>query len=507
MRRQEGRGKAIAVVAAVLAVLCVGYGVTAMTVTGPYTFDENGYMSRTIQLAPGSYTVSGDWDGSPRAVVVSQSEIDMLCRTGNATYLYDGPLEDVSFTVTGDEFRLSMQVWDERGNVIREITFSDGTKITLSHPLLPSFLEERLQDSLRTSNSFLQRLQFFKDGWKLFGRAPLLGSGLGSTEGLLTSVQSYYYESKYVHNHVLQVMDDMGLVGLAAFLCVVLGSAWLLLRRLREERDGLAALLLACWLMMNTHSLMEINFSVRAFQCLAYPLLLLPAALWAKPLSQRLVKVGGILSACLLWLYMAVFGGLFLAHRSAVSTMSKGIASSETSQFMSECKKMVSMDVFDHEYAQLTYVVNAAKLDDSRFNGTMEKYVKELRASGTYTACSDLARHYYLPKGQLEEMFACSREGIAQEASNKDAWNYQIAFYRNEVLPAIDEEQIAVFLDGVLETRAYLEKYSQSRLEGIELTEENQTFLSTVELVRATAQSDKDAYLLLQMMCPPADEG
>lgn len=504
-RALEGRSKAIAVAAAVLVVLCVGYAAAGMTVTGPYTFDESGYMSRTIQLEPGTYTVSGDWDGDLRVNILAQSEMDMLRRTGGGTSLYSGHLDDAAFTLTGDEFRVSLLIWGEGGQTVRALTFSDGTKVALDHPLLPSFVADRLQDDLLTSNSFLQRLEFFKDGWTLFRRAPLLGSGLGSTEGLLTSVQSYYYESKYVHNHVLQVMDDMGLVGLAAFLCLMLGSAWLLLRRLREERDGLAALLLACWLMMNVHSLLEINFSVRAFQCLAYPLLLLPAVLWAKPLSQRLVKVGGILSACLLWLYMAVFGGLFLAHRSAVSTMSKGIATSETGQFMDYCKRMVSLDVFDHEYAQLTYVVNAAQLDDSRFNGTMGKYVKELRASGTYTACADLARHYYLPKGQLKELFACSREGIAQEASNKDAWNYQIAFYRNEVLAAISQKDISVFIDGVLATKAYLEEYSLGRLEEIELTEENTVFLNTVAVVKENGLPDEAVYQLLTQMYVPAE--
>lgn len=497
VRVLEGRGKAITITAVVLAVLCVGYGVAAMTITKSHTFRQDwNWIDRVVDLSPGDYTLSGDWDGNLTVRVFAQSKIDVLHGSRDGAVYYEGPLEDTAFTVTGEELRLSMRIWGDPGDELRKLTFSDGTEVTLDRPLLPSFLTDRLQDNLLTSISFLQRLDFFKDGWNLFGRAPLLGSGLGSTEGLLTSVQSYYYESKYVHNHIIQVMDDMGLVGLAAFLCVVLGSAWLLLCRLREERDGLAALLLACWLMMNTHSLMEINFSVRAYQCLAFPLLLLPAALWAKPLSQRLVKVGGILSACLLWLYMAVFGGLFLAHRSAVSSMSKGIATSETSAFMSYCKKMVSMDVFDHEYAQLTYVVNAAALDDSRFNGTMEKYVKELRASGTYTACADLSRHYYLPKGQLGEMFSCSREGIAQEASNKDAWNLQFAFYRNEVLPAISAEDMDTYLNGVLGTKAYLDTYSKGRLEEIELTGENQVFLDAVEQVRELPAEAAYAILL-----------
>ena len=500
----EGRGKAIAIAILLLAGLCVGYAVTAMAVTGPYIFDENGYMSWIIKLEPGTYTLSGEWDESLRANVWSQSEMDMLRRTGGGTSLYDGPLEDVSFTLTGDEFRVSLLVWGENGQTVRELTFSDGTKVALGHPLLPSFLANRLQDDLLTSNSFLQRLEFFRDGWKLFLKAPLIGSGLGSTEGLLTSVQSYYYESKFIHNHILQVMDEMGLLGLAGFLALLGGSLWLPLEQRRQERDGLAAVLLACWVMINTHSLMEINFSVRAFQCFAYPLLLMPVVFYGKPLAQKAVKVCGLAMAGFVWVYLAVFGGLLAGHRMVQQAAANFVPGSAY-ELMHTMETYVGRDVFDHEQYQLNYVGNAALLDDGSYDKNTEKYVKALRSSGTYTACSGLARYYYLPRGQWEELFACSREGIAQEASSKDSWNLQCNFYRNEVLPAMGAENFSVFLDGVLDTKCYLETYSQGRLEEIELTEENAAFLNTVSSVRENNLPDEVAYQLLTQMYAPAE--
>lgn len=79
-------------------------------------------------------------------------------------------------------------------------------------------------------SSFLLRLQYDIDGWTLFKESPLAGHGLGATEGLLTSVQPFFYESLYLHNHLLQVMDETGLLGLAAFLAFILGTAVLLVR-------------------------------------------------------------------------------------------------------------------------------------------------------------------------------------------------------------------------------------------------------------------------------------
>lgn len=502
-RLLNGRGKAVAAVVAVLAVICIGYGIAALTVTGPYTFDESGYLNRTVELAPGEYTLTGEWDGEPTLWVYAYDKTDILRRTGTTTVLYMGPLKDASFTVAGDEARLSIRFEGEKGGVLREVTFSDGTKVALGYPLLPLFVANRLQDDLMTSNSFLQRIVFFKDGWKLFLESPLIGHGLGSTEGLLTSVQSYYYESKYVHNHILQVMDEMGLVGLAAFLAVLGGGLWLLLRRLRAKQDGLAAMLAACWVMINAHSLMELNFSIRAFQCVAFTLLLLPILLYAEgpsseaaPALQKRVKWGGVALAGSLWLYLVVFGGLYESHRMVVRE-ADDFSATNIREFLDGIKSFTSRDVFDHEDFQVTYVANAASLNDSRYNGTVQKYVKELRASGTYPACSGLARYYYLPRGEYAELFACSREGIAQEASAKESWNLQFEFYREEVLPAMGEEGVDMFLDEVLQTRDYLETYSEGRLEEIALTGENQAFLEEATFAKESGMSGKAAYLYL----------
>ena len=174
-------------------------------------------------------------------------------------------------------------------------------------------------------------------------------------------------------------------------------------------------------------------------------------------------------------------------------------------EFLDKLKSFVARDVFDHEQNQLNFVGNAVLLDDSRYNGTLRKYAEALRNSGTYTACSGLARYYYLPKGQLDEVFAVSREAIAQEASAKDAWNLQFAFYRDEVLPAITEKDLPAFLTGVEGTAAYLEDFSQGRLEEIELSEDVQTFLKAVEEVQSAGMSDEMAYLYLLTLVPTGE--
>ena len=489
----EGRGGLIALVMAVLAAACVGYAIAGVTVNGPYTFNQSGVVSRALDLAPGEYTLSGDWDGEVTAQVFVQDQLDLLHNT--STTLYNGPLEDCAFTVPEDG-RVSIRLNGAEGQTVRTLRASDGSAIHLGYPLLPAFVANRLQDSLWGSNSTFMRIQYDKDAWTLFTQSPLIGHGLGSTEGLYTSVQQFFYESKYVHNHILQVMTDMGLLGLAGFLALLGGALWLLLKNLRSESGALAAMLLACWVMMNGHSLMEINFSVRAYLCAALCFLMLPVLLYAQPLKVKSAQPGSAVLAVLLWLTLAVSGGLMAGHRMVLREM-QTFSTNSASEFMKTSEKFVSLDKLDHEQNQLNYVGNAVLLKDSRYNGNMRRYAEELRKSGTYTACSGLARYYYLPRGEFEELFACSREGIAQEASAKDAWNLQLVFYRNEVLPAAGAENMDVFIDGVLALHDYLAAYSEGRLEEIELTEENQAFLDDVAFVRENHIDAENSYLLL----------
>lgn len=492
----SGHGKAVAAACGVLVLAVCGLGFTAMQMTEPYVFEDGSYLYRSLPLDAGAYTVAGDWDGEDTTNVLIYSRSDEEALMNRETILYRGLLKDASFEVPEGAVSVFFRFTGSSGDVLRSVSLSNGTSIPLTYKWIPEMIAYRLQEGMFHGHSYLLRVQYMKDAWTLFTQSPLLGHGLGSTEGLYTSVQPFFYESLYVHNHILQVMSDMGLLGLLSFLALMVGGLWLILRQLRGEQRSLAAMLLAGWVMINAHSLMEINFSVWAFQCFAYPFLLLPVVLYGKPLAEKTVKLCGLVTVGVIWGYLAVFGGLLAGH-TMIQQAAADFEPGSANELMHTMENYTNWDVFDHEQYQLNYVANAVLLDDSSYNANMEKYVKALRSSGTYTACSGLAKYYYLPLGDYEELFACSREGIAQEASAKDAWNLQLDFYRGEVLPAAGAEHIGAFVDGVLALRDYLTEYSQGRLEEIQLSEENQAFLDAVDSIEENGTSGEEVYLLL----------
>lgn len=498
---------ALAAVGAV-AVICAAYGVAAMTVKGPYTFDSAERVVRQADLPAGTYTLTAPLGEDVRVVLLGQTAYEKLIDQYET--LYDSTSGETEFTVPEGLVMTRWQLYAPAGTVVERVELSDGQRFQLDYPLLPAFIADRLL--LGMGNSFTLRMEFDKDAWKIFSTAPLLGHGLGSTENLTRSVQSFQYESKYAHNHLLQTMADTGLVGTAFALCFVLGAAWLCLQAVRKEKDSLAAALLAAWVMMNLHSLMEINFSVRGFKCFAYVLLVIPALLWAErpagetAKARKQAKTVGILVAIGYALYLAVFGGLLESARMT-DRKAENFQTSDVYAYLDFLRGCVRGNVFDHDFYQRNYVANAVQLNDPSYNGDMLKYVSALRASGTYENDSALAQYYYLPRQSWDDLFACSLEGIHQVRSSPDGWNYQMDFYRTEVLPAMGADNVSAFVDGVAALGDALDAMNaEGRLETVELNETNQSFLRLCRSVKDQDLSGQDAYTVLTLAVMSSDE-
>ena len=176
--------------------------------TGPYTFEEDD--SYIVYVLPdgitGDATITGDVDGDPQTVVYSQTLLNTYF--GGRTDLYSGPFSQCAFTVPEDSAGLYVIIVGQAGETLRSMAVNGEKKIALSYPWLPEAISSRLLgNSLLKSNSFTLRLEFDKDAWKIFSTAPIFGRGLGSTENVTRSVQSFQYESKYAHNHLLQTLS------------------------------------------------------------------------------------------------------------------------------------------------------------------------------------------------------------------------------------------------------------------------------------------------------------
>ena len=453
--------------------------ILALTLTEPFVFTESNFLYRGADVEGGeTYTFSGDWDKSSEiTVLVYGSTREQELTSVTETY-YNGPLEEASFTVPEDVGHVLMQFRGPAGLELRQVSLSDGTEIPMAYTLLPDNIANRLQKNIFEDSSFLLRLQYDIDGWTLFKESPLAGHGLGATEGLLTSVQPFFYESLYLHNHLLQVMDETGLLGLAAFLAFILGTAVLLVRQLRKARTPLAAMLLACLVMMNLHGLMEISFSVQMFQCAAFFLLLLPTVCFGTYTEGRKRRAAGIVVLVVsdLWLVISValLGGSLLAQKEYRELDAAGMT---TGSFIETLERLDRMDAYNDQSYKVNLMGNALQAGGISNEGTAARCARELRETGEFDSCYYVAAYYYLPLGQLENFFDVLQEGLLQERSNSEAWNSAMNLCI-QAFSQIDPAEADTFAEGVRGIGEAMDRANAYLLVSVALTEENAALLN-----------------------------
>ena len=239
---------------------------------------------------------------------------------------------------------------------------------------------------------------------------------------------------------------------------------------------------------------MEINFSLQSYQCVAFILLLLPVVLYGEPLTEKTAKIGGIAVCAVLWVYLAVFGGL-LGLRQRVGQEYNGLRATSMEHLMSSLDSYARRDVFYPALYQLQYVATAVQDSEGLYGGQMMQYERRLRTSGDYPSCSALLEYYYLPMGDIRSLFECSQECLLMRKSYANIWNDAVAFYRDMVLPAVEERNMDVFVDGVLSFQALLDEVNaDGRIQEITLTESNQAFIGLVKNAADKGLSGKSLY-------------
>ena len=491
----ETHGKAaFGVVAGLVALLAV-YILLAWNVTGGYTLDPGESLRRSVYPEPGTYTLTGAWEGAATVTVESQNETETITHT--STVLYNGALEDASFTVPEGSKVVYLTFTAAEGARLDRVSLSDGTSVKLGYKLLPGFAANRIQGLWANENA-IQRMAFFEDGLRIYQKSPIVGNGLASVEGLVTSVQPFFYESKYVHNHYIQVLAEMGIPGLVIFLAMLGASAAALLRRRREgEADPLLPALCACLAMTALHACAEAVWSIGQYQSMALLILAVILSAFGRPLAFAERKPAPWITCGVLWMFVLFFawsiGGNLVAEKQYAEI--KAGLRQQTPYSMTE---LANMDRYNWAQYKLDMAVNAADSEVPEFAQTAAEYAQECRALGLWSINNSLEQYVYLPAGNYEELFAASREGLLQEASRQEVWQTEFDLYQQIYLTGGDVLDQAPWIGKqILETWDMLEEHNARSLIPITLREDTMVFL---ERVRVIVQEDITGEAVLSLL-------
>lgn len=493
--RFKGKTKYALITAAVLALLVIIYAVLALSISGSAELSAGETLRRAAYLDPGEYSLNLDAAGEASVLVYSQNQAELMMHTN--TEIYNGNPSGAVFTVP-ENSRVTWFVFTSgEGAELLNAGLSGGTGLKLGYPLLPDFAANRLQ-GLFANQNLVQRTVFFEDGIKVFKQSPMFGSGLGAVEGLLTSVQDFYYESVYIHNHFIQILDEMGIVGLILFVFMLVMAVLTLVKGKTSRTKPLFALLMSCVAMMIFHSVTEVVWSTGMYQTVCYLIFSVIILEYGESLKLMKKKAAGGISAAAMCLLVVIFGALIGGNLLAAKLIS-GYEPTERTELLKTMKKLDKLDCYEDKFYKSTYIMNAVNSEKFEESNQAAAYAKQLLKTGEYRACTDVAMYYYLPKQLLEPMFEASRTAIAQEASNPDSWNLQMDFYQQSV-QYISAGNIKDFIAGVMKTLEYHETFNAGRMEEIVFTENNQKFADSVRLLSETEVTDDNAYMALVLI-------
>lgn len=464
------RSKALLVSVAVLFVLLGVFALAAYNMTGPATLNPGQSLRRSAYPAPGEYTMSVQGDDRVNVTVTSQNQQDTMMHT--STVLYRGPIQQAVFTVPQDSVVVyfTMSHSGDGDSVLLEAVSYSGTAgsgtLPLKYTLLPEFIANRLQ-GLKANQNAIQRLVFFEDGMKLFAKSPVIGCGIGSFENAIYGVQSFYYETKYVHNHYIQTMLETGLIGLVFFVGLLgLSGAAVVLSRRKEEFHPLTPALGAALAFMAIHGAIEVVFSAFPYLPLAFGVFLLINLCCGESLPGlgKKIRIGILAAAALL---MVVFGYTLYSNMSAK-------ALTERERTFDSLNAAVSMDRYEWADYALSYVVSS--MDETMPDYVKKQaavYAKQLGEVNSNTIPLYLT-DYYLFLGNEAEAMRMAEKYVTYCAANSETWNTIL----NTI--SVYESDSETYRAGVARIWELLTVWEEENMGTIQLDEYSRAFLEEV---------------------------
>lgn len=482
------------------------YIAAALKVTGPYTFGS--FIDRSAKLGVGEHTVTVEADGEVTGWIYSWDTLGML--TGERTSLHYGKVEqEVTIHVPEGSEICGFNFSAEPGVTIYRAVIDGVQEIPLNFRLLPGFAANRLQ-TISASSSPIIRAMYRQDALRLWRFSPVVGNGIGAFETGVTAVQDYPYETKYVHNHYLQLLLEDGVVGLALFagaLAAMLLALWKKRKQMQEnEYYWLYPALCAEFVMNGAQMCWDVSMSMIVFLCMTYAVYGLIVATCAEPFAEKAAaeengkkkkaqakgfdtsllarNIGIGFTAVVL---LTLCGNLYATSKANAPVGS-------TDEFMSNLSAAARLDLYEHNDQKLSYVVASLNEGGEAYRAQADEYAAQLAGAQSNTIPRYLVG-YYLQTEQYDKAIDEAILGASYSASDADTWDdcaalLNEALFQNMLTPLLTEERAAL-MAKLTEYYDALQAYNASALVPVELSESAQAFFDKIVILNGCMDDDR----------------
>lgn len=506
----------------VIVMLIVGYMIAALNMTGPLTLAANETVMRAAYLDAGEYklNVATNSDGpkedsgtAATVKIVTQNNTDLKVHT--STELYNGLLSDATFTVPEDSKIVKLYfIGDADGNTIEKVTYAlvnsdtasnnNAGSIKLGYKLLPTIAANRIQD-LGANENAVQRTVFFEDGMKLFKQSPIIGHGLSGYEEGVASVQNFYYETKYVHNHYIQTLCELGIIGFGLFMGILVLCVMSLITLYKRSKAagyknaGAFALpvMAACVFQMFGQAVTDATWSAGPFLLTAFGIMALLIIVNSKffvdkvfageDASSRITnhvdeapttsKGKPVVTGAMVSRIVIIVVSLLMTVLLALNLYANNKAASGNCT-MDQIANLTTIDKFEGDDYRTTYIVTASTY------GLEENFDQANKFADELTNNTDIVLNYLLPyyfnTGQNDKLFETAAIAVHNGKASPNMWNRLFEIFDT----AIDTNR-----DDPMPVLLHLLKNKQYYIEGLlgyykDLQERNATYLDDTMLIK-----------------------
>lgn len=501
------RGKLVLGILAGVLALGIIYMILGLNLTGAYLFSGE-TLHRSAYPEAGSHTLSIQASGDVEVTIISQNMSQVMMHTN--TVLYQGSADGAAFTVPVDSEVCYFTFAADAGTVLEEATLSSGESLKLKYTLLPGFIANRLQGLFANQNA-IQRTVFFRDGMKMFYQSPVVGNGVGSFGTGINSVQEFFYETKYIHNHYIQVLLEAGILGFLPFVGALLGMAVLLWKRRKDEQWQFRVEYPALWaalVMLCTHMAFEVSMSVIIPLCCAFVVFALiirccavlpDAAPAAKGQDRTKQKRKALLVKAGCALVPAAFVISLCCNMAVENLYNKPVRSAE--EFLSNLELGAKLDLYEKNDAKLSYVMMVYRQGLVDFIPNANRHAQELLAQQSNSIPSALLG-YYLGTGQYDQALEAAKAAAKYSASDPEVWNeiidqYRGYFIENPESPLLTDA--AALTAGIMEYHQLLLDRNANSMEEIALSEENADFFARMQKLSESGMTRSDVEAILNI--------
>ncbi len=479
MNMLAGKGKLLIGIIVGIIVLIAVYLVAALSMTGAYTFGTEGDFRRTADLSAGEYTLTMDAT-APVNVRVAYKNMNNLIQN-NETDLASGTSDGaVTFTVPEDsELVFFYFSCSEPGVTINTASYTGAQEgsLKLGYTILPSFIADRIQD-LAANGNVVQRGVYRQDAIKLWQTSPIIGRGLGGFENGVVSVQDYYYETKYAHNHYVEMLCDLGVLGLVAFIALLGTAVWALVRS-RKEKPLIVMLLAACVLQMFGQAVSDVTWSVGGCLPMFFAVLALVTLYCGDCLRLKVPQSSG--GGAVRWPVAgvsAVFIVLIGLNLIAQGTFyGEGLT-------LEDLKRCAAMDPFEANDYKLSYLLSGGNEE-----GVADRYAQDLAAAESNSITIPLAQ-YYAGTGQFANAIYTLEDGSDYMRADEEVWQQMFDVYESIIDPvgqfsAVQLLEDDSYIQRMVASYEKLQQVNDDQLDEVLLTAENNAFLNKLLAVAA----------------------